>query len=309
MSEMSVSCHRHSHGDSCSDPVAQDAQALMQPTHAAAEDEAEAMSHEAAGTAGPEPGTHEAAVDPFNDSTTSDSIAIAAASAHLEYADTTGAASAEPVSLAVGTRQTSIQSSPPSIAKVQSTRVAGDMQASAADTSRTQVPMVMKQAICAAPHSLSSATVTHNAEPASKKAGESVTGFVGNRVKQMEPGRVDNTAVKQSRNAVRHDRSLNANVFSAPKAVRNQTIPSMFQKKRKAQIMELAPQLHRAEKPCVEVIDLVSDDEPITPAASDTPSRHEFGSGHDQAEVIEIDGDLQGAVNVSEGALSHPQTC
>ena len=47
-----------------------------------------------------------------------------------------------------------------------------------------------------------------------------------------------------------------------------------------------------------------SDDEPITPAASDTPSRHDFGSGHNEAEVIVIDGDLDEAVSAaSAGAL------
>ena len=59
--EMSAFCHRHTHGDSCSDPVAQDAQALVQLAEAAAE--AEATSGEAAGAAGPEPAIPAAAAD------------------------------------------------------------------------------------------------------------------------------------------------------------------------------------------------------------------------------------------------------
>ena len=179
------------------------------------------------------------------------------------------------------------------------------MQANAAGSSYTQVPMTMERASCAASHGLPSATaiLAHDdGESASKDAGKSVAAFVG---KQMEPGGVDNTAVQQSQNGIKHDCSLNADALLAPKAVRNQTIPSMFQKKRKAQLVELASQLHRVRKPCVEVIDLLSDDESITPPASDTPSRHDFVSGHDVAEVIVIDGDVDGAANASAGALSH----
>ena len=298
------SCRFHSRGDSCSNPVAQDAQAVMQLADAAAE--VGAIIDEAAGVAGPEPAIHKAAADPFNNMT-ADSTAKAAASACLEDTDTIGAANAAPISLAIGTRQTSTHSRPPSIPKVQTPR-----QASAAGASRTQVPMAMKQASCAAPHVLSGVTATlahdEKASP-SQKDDKSVTAFASNHVKHMEPSRVDNTAVKQSQNADKHDRSFNAGAFLAPKAVRNQTIPNMFQKKKKAQPVELGPQLNRV-KACVEVIDLVRDEEIIAPAAFGTPSRHDFGSKHDEAEIIVIDDDSDGVVNTaSAGVLSHHQRC
>ena len=296
------SCHLHSHGDSCIIPVAQDAQARMQLADAAAE--VEDTSDEAAGAAGCEAAVYEAAADPFNENMTADSTAKAAASACLEDADTTGAANAEPVSLAVATRQTSIHSSPCSVPKMQTTGVAGDMQASAAGTSRTQVPMAIKQANCAAPDGVPSVTATlahDDKASASEQDGKSVTAFVSSGVKQVEPSRGDNATVKQSLNAVKHDRSINAYAFPIPKAVRNQTIPNMFQKKRKAQ-------LPRFKNPCVEVIDLANDEEAMTPAASDTPIRH-AGSKSDKAEVIVIDDDSDGVVNAaSAGALSLCQT-
>lgn len=299
------SCRYHSRGDSCSNPVAQDAQALMQLADAAAE--VGAIIDEAAGVAGPEPAIHKAAADPFNNIPTADSTAKAAASACLKDTDTISAANAAPISLAIGTRQTSTHSRPPSIPKVQTPR-----QASAAGATRTQVPMAMKQASCAAPHVLSgiTATLAHDDEASpSQKDDKSVTAFASNHVKHMEPSRVDNTAVKQSQNADKHDRSLNAGAFLAPKAVRNQTIPNMFHKKKKAQLVELAPQLNRV-KPYVNVIDLVNDEEVIAPAASGTPSRHDFGSKHDEAEIIVIDDDSDGVVNIaSAGVLSHHQRC
>ena len=303
--EMSESCPRHSHGDSWSDPVAQDAPALMQVADAAAE--AEAKTDEAAGAAGPEPAIDEAAADSFNDNKTAESTARPAASACFKDADTTGAADAAPVSLALSTRQTSTCSSPPSIPEMQTTRVGGDMQATESGTSHTQAPLIIQQASCLAPDGFPCAKATlafDNGEFASTKAGNSVTALVSNHVKQVEPGRVDNTAVKQSQNAIKHDCSLNADTPPAPKADRNQTVPSMFQKKRKAQMVELTHQLNRVKKPCVEVIDLVNDDETIVPAASNTPSRHNFVSGHAEVEVILLDGDPDKAVgDASAGAL------
>lgn len=266
-------------------------------------------SDEAAGAAGSEPAIHEAADNPLDNDTnlTADNTARTAASTCLEDADSTGAANAETVSLAVATKQTSIHSSPCSIPKAQTTRVASDMQAGAASTSPTQVSMAIQQASCAAPDGLpcTKGTLTlGNEESASQKAGKSVSALISDRVKHLESSRVDNTAVKQSQNNVKHYRSLHADAFPAPKAVQKQTIPKMFQKKRKVHIVELAHQLHKAKKPCVEVIDLVSDDEPITLAASDTPSRYDFGSGHNKAEVIVIDGDLDEAGSAaSAGAV------
>ena len=232
----------------------QDAQALMQLADDAAAG-AETASNKAAGAAGSEPANHEAANDSLdNDNNlTADNTTRTAASTCLEDADSTGAANAETVSLAVATRQARIHTSIP---KAQTTRVEGDMQAGAADTSPIKVSMAIQQASCAAPHGLPCATGTlahDDGASASQKAGKSVTASMSNRVKHLESSRVDNTAVRQSQNKVKHECSLNADAFPAPKAVRKQTIPSMFQKKRNVHMLKLAHQLHKAKKPCVEV--------------------------------------------------------
>ena len=282
-------------------PAVQDAQALLQLADAAAE--VEATSAEAATTAASVSAVQQAAADAF---TEAGSTARAAASGRTEDAETTGAvANAEAVSTAIAANQPNIRSSFSSVPDVHATRAASKVQATAANISSIQTPSGAQDAHCAVPVNLHSpaATLLHsNEQPASENAGKPVTAPKSKGVKQVELSKAKTQPAKQYQNAAKHSYSLSAAALPAPKAVRDQTIPSMFRKKRKAQLLELTQQLQPAKKPCVEVIDLLNDHEPITPAASDTPSRGEFGCGRDEPEIIVIDDPEDRAVAVPTSA-------
>ena len=263
---------------SYSDCAVQDGDASMQLPNAAEEAAGPDIETAAATPAAGEPAIHEAAAAASTDGLQRDSTATAAPLTCPENADPTEAALEARSAL-----------------EVQLSEDAHDMQAVSAasmfDTSSTQALNATQEPSCDAPDNSPCRPVASLAkrnidqESAPQEPTESATALIpsGNHtvLSRGEP-----PCTQQSGIAAKHAHSLDA---AAPKPARNQTIPSMF-KKRKAQLVQLPQHLRVRKIPCVEVIDLVSKPpKPPTPAASDTTSRGDFGSGPDKPEVIVID--------------------
>ncbi|KAL3133974.1 hypothetical protein ABBQ32_008417 [Trebouxia sp. C0010 RCD-2024] len=244
------------------------AEALMQLANAAGAEDHDPETA-AATPAAREPAVLQAAAQTSTDAFQRDGPASAAPLTCADNADATGA---------VANACSALEAQP--IEAVQDTQAVA-AAAFAVDTSSTQMANATQEPSCDASDRRHgpAATPAHSSPQELTNSAAAVT-TSGN---EMGLSRGEQPCAQQFSIGTKHGHSLSA---AAPKAASVQTIPGMF-KKRKAQSAQLPQHLRMPKIPSVELIDLIK--EPLTPAASDTTSRGDFGSGHNNPDVIVLD--------------------